>query len=105
MDRALDEGGEVTPPPFEDRAASALRHYRAMIEHYRDGHGTSPEAGIVLGVRMARKHLAAWIDAMPEIPRNIACEAKKVLCTSADPGEVEDGLRQVFDRNALSVAA
>lgn len=53
---ALSSGAEaVQSPPRTVQASIVLEHYRDMIAYY----------GEVLGVRVARKHLAAYIDHAP----------------------------------------
>ena len=59
--RALEEGGEAVPPPLEAQAEAAVRHYREATAHYAKAHKLGPEAGKALGVRTARKHVAAYI--------------------------------------------
>lgn len=105
MDRALRAGGEIEVPPLRDRAGWALDHYAATIAHYRDGHAKSAEAGARLGVRMARKHVAAVIDATPECAEPVRRAVKTALCTEDDPGRVQDGLARFFDSCCEKAAA
>ncbi|MEE4207758.1 MAG: tRNA dihydrouridine synthase DusB [Parvularcula sp.] len=105
LDRALASGGEPVLPSFERRAALALDHYRATIAHYRDGHGEGPERGIDLGVRMARKHLAALVDTTPEFSPARKAVLKRTLCTEADPHAVEAALEAAFADPCAQMAA
>ncbi|MEO1657647.1 MAG: tRNA dihydrouridine synthase DusB [Pseudomonadota bacterium] len=105
LEHALDTGGDVALPPFEERGAIALAHYRATIDHYRFGHAQGEEAGLDLGIRMARKHLAALIDATPEFERDAAKAAKTILCTVKDPSVVETELTRLFERCYAKAAA
>ncbi|MCQ8185045.1 tRNA dihydrouridine synthase DusB [Parvularcula maris] len=96
IDRALREGSELVPPPLEDRAASAVRHYENTVRLYQEGHGESAEMGLALGIRMARKHLAAYADSLTELPLPARKQAKNRLCTLTDPAAVTAELRQLF---------
>ena len=49
------QAAHYTPPPPEAQLLIAINHYTDMLELYGEG----------LGVRVARKHLAAYIDAAP----------------------------------------
>ncbi|MEM9838297.1 MAG: tRNA-dihydrouridine synthase [Pseudomonadota bacterium] len=105
MDAALREGGEVDVPPFADRGRWAIEHYAATVAHYRDGHGQSAEAGEDLGVRMARKHLAALIDHTEEFPDEVKGPAKKAICTATNPATVRDHLASLFGLDGARAAA
>ncbi|MEM0930165.1 MAG: tRNA-dihydrouridine synthase [Pseudomonadota bacterium] len=105
LQKALAHGGAIEMPPLDRRGTIALEHYRATIAHYRQGHVQGEEAGLALGIRMARKHLAALIDATPELDRDAAKDAKKVLCTANDPAIVEAELIRLFEGCYAKVAA
>ena len=95
-------GGEGRAPSLARQAEIALRHYRATVALYTEGHGGGEEMGQRLGVRMARKHVAAYVDKLdrplePVQRRQIRAR----LCSAQDPGEVADGLEQLF-RGELS---
>ncbi|MEM7740880.1 MAG: tRNA-dihydrouridine synthase [Pseudomonadota bacterium] len=96
MDEALARGGDIMMPPFDERGALATRHYRATVDHYRFGHSLGENAGLSLGIRMARKHLAALIDATPEFDRATAKAAKARLCTAHNPDEVTTELARLY---------
>ncbi|MEM9809973.1 MAG: tRNA dihydrouridine synthase DusB [Pseudomonadota bacterium] len=105
LERALETGGDVVMPSFTARGVMALEHYRAIIAHYQKGHGEGEARGIDLGMRMARKHLAALIDATPEFSAAEAKAAKTALCTSNDPHEVADHLQRLFGAARENMAA
>ncbi|MEL7487968.1 MAG: tRNA dihydrouridine synthase DusB [Pseudomonadota bacterium] len=86
---ALDDGGEAAPPPLAEQAAIAIRHYRDTIDHY----------GAPLGVRMARKHLAAYIDHAPvPLSPELRRAARAQICTLSCPDTVEEALARFYDR-------
>lgn len=96
--RALEEGGDAVPPPLAVQRDLAATQYRETIAHY----------GAPLGVRMARKHLAATVDTLdidiaPEIRR--AFRAR--LCRLASPEAVLDALEGLFagETEAFATAA
>lgn len=98
--RALAAGeGEITAPSRDAQAAMALAHYEDMIAHYGD----------ILGVRVARKHLAAYVD---HAPMEIAPERRRAfrsaICRVWSPSKVIDSLKAFFageDDAALALAA
>lgn len=90
--RALDAGSAriVSPPPDEECAA-ACAHYRDMISHY----------GTALGVRVARKHLAAYIDgAGVDIDPTLRRAFRAELCRVDDPAAVLDLLAGFYSGSA-----
>jgi nifR3 family TIM-barrel protein len=96
IDRALS--GSLAPmPSLEARASSARRHYEHTVSLYREGHGRGAQAGQELGVRMARKHLAAYADALVELPDTVRKQAKTRLCTLTDPKEAAAELSGLFE--------
>ncbi|NNU17121.1 tRNA dihydrouridine synthase DusB [Parvularcula sp. ZS-1/3] len=105
MDGALRNGGEIVPPPFEERGEMALRHYEKTVNHYREGHAQSPERGLDLGVRMARKHLAALVDSTNEFPQELKTQAKSELCQERDPAKVAARLAGLFGIERARLAA
>ena len=90
-------GGAVVKPTLQEQAEIACRHYRETVAHYRDNHAIGPEMGTALGVRMARKHVASYIE---KLERPLDPVSRKVwrglLCRSSDPAFVEEGLTQIF---------
>lgn len=84
---ALASGARsITPPPARDRASAAVAHYRDMIAHY----------GERLGVRVARKHLAGYVD--HELGGEEAAPVRGAICRSDDPALVEALLAGLFER-------
>lgn len=76
-------GREFVEPDVEARLAIALDHFRDSLKFYGDR----------LGLRIFRKHLAAYIENAPwpneaEARRS----ARSTLCRREDPGGVESGL-------------
>jgi tRNA-dihydrouridine synthase B len=76
-------GREFAEPDVEDRLAIALSHLRESLEFYGDR----------LGLRVFRKHLAAYVENAPW-PNEAGARraARAALCRLEDPGEVERGL-------------
>ncbi|MEO1251008.1 MAG: tRNA dihydrouridine synthase DusB [Pseudomonadota bacterium] len=85
---ALQDGGEIAEPSLPEQSAIALRHYEETIDHY----------GAPLGVRMARKHLAAYVD---QAPVEIAPAARRAfraeLCRLSSPAGVVSALTAFFE--------
>jgi len=76
------------PAPFEpaqQRADRVLAHYERIISHY----------GKDLGVRCARKHVGAYIDAAP-LPDRARAEARGWMLRASDPRRVASGLAKLF---------
>jgi tRNA-dihydrouridine synthase B len=76
-------GRDFVEPDVEDRLAIALSHLRESLEFYGDR----------LGLRVFRKHLAAYVENAPW-PNEAGARraARAALCRLEDPGEVERGL-------------
>ena len=80
---ALAGGGDEVHPPAGEQSAIALSHYRETIDHY----------GEPLGVRMARKHLAAYVDLAPvDISSNERRAFRSAICRLASSSAVADQL-------------
>jgi len=82
IEAALD-GRAFAAPEAEPRLAIALDHFNDSLKFYGDR----------LGLRIFRKHLAAYVENAPwpneaEARRS----ARSTLCRLEDPGEVERGL-------------
>jgi nifR3 family TIM-barrel protein len=105
LDRALATGSEIEVPGLEERGRLAVSHYEHTVRHYRDGHGEGPEQGVDLGVRMARKHLAALVETTPEFSGETAKELKRRLCQEKNPVLVVDTLKRAFAEQSCSMAA
>jgi tRNA-dihydrouridine synthase B len=77
-------GRSVTPLSAEGRAAAAAEHYEGLIALY----------GQAMGVRHARKHLAAYADAAGSSALSPA--DRRRLVTTSDPTEALALLRRAF---------
>jgi tRNA-dihydrouridine synthase len=81
--RALEQGGDVISPPLSEHHAAFEQQYRAMLDLY----------GEPLGVRAARKHLAAFIDTLAlDLDAGVRRAARVRLCQAASPEGVLAGL-------------
>ncbi|MCB2113696.1 MAG: tRNA dihydrouridine synthase DusB [Parvularculaceae bacterium] len=95
---ALANGAVEIEAPRPARQLEIMRaHYRDMIDFY----------GVPLGVRVARKHLAAFIDLAPV---DVGAAQRRIVrsevCRSASPQTVERLLESFFERDrACSSAA
>ncbi len=80
--KALRTGAsEIETPPLSDQIAGMIAHYRDVIALY----------GEPLGVRVARKHLSAFVDQAPvEAPVVIRKMYRTEICRTASPSKVED---------------
>lgn len=92
IERALKQGGEVSPPPRRRLLQSLLALYDDTIEFYEGA----------LGVRIARKHIAWMIDA--EFGAD-AREVRKNICMLEDSRQVREALIQLFDDGSDRAAA
>lgn len=85
---ALASGGDEVFPLLVEQKAIALSHYRETIAHY----------GAPLGVRMARKHLAAYIDNAPvDLPDSARRIVRSTICRMASPDAVEEALTAYYE--------
>ena len=85
---SLKSGQPEHSPSIDAQRQIALDHYRETIEHY----------GAPLGVRMARKHLAAYIDHAPiECDPGVRRAKRSAICRLASPGAVIDRLESFYD--------
>ncbi|MFJ7436351.1 tRNA dihydrouridine synthase DusB [Methylorubrum thiocyanatum] len=75
-------GRAVVPLSAEARAAAACEHYEGLIALY----------GAAMGVRHARKHLAAYADA----DGGLSADERRRLVTTTDPAEALRLLRRAF---------
>ena len=85
---ALEKDATVVEVPTLERQLSmVIQQYTEMIALYGDS----------LGVRMARKHLAAAIDSAPlELSEASRREARAEICQLRLPGHVIDRLQRLF---------
>ncbi len=94
LQAALNSGGRVQAPSPEGQCAALLALYDAILGFY----------GTRLGVRMARKHLAAAVDAAWWVGEVARRTERAVLCQTEEPAKVAAHLRRLFDP-ALEAAA
>lgn len=88
-------GGSVSDAePPQARGESVVAHYKRMISHY----------GNDQGVRCARKHVAAYIEAAP-LAERLRGEQRGWLLRETDPRRVIAGLAALFPPADQGVAA
>ncbi len=96
---ALDTKKPIIAPPLDVQRDAAIEHYRETIDLY----------GVPLGVRMARKHLAAYVDcALLDIDLIERRAFRAAICKLFSPDRVVDALHAYFDANmadAVAIAA
>ncbi len=87
---AVDVKGEggIAPARLspEEMADTATRHYQLMLDFYGEGKG----------LRMARKHVAGYIEHAPELSPEQRLDMRAALCRTVDTKVVSEGLRAVF---------
>lgn len=89
-------GTPFEEPDVETRLAIALDHFRDSLEFYGDR----------LGLRIFRKHLAAYIENAPwPTQAEARRSARSALCRLEDPGEVERSLIALWRDPESKVAA
>ncbi len=92
---ALATGYPMSAPSLAVQRDAAISHYRETIAHY----------GAPLGVRMARKHLAAYIDLAPVPMDPVARRAFRAsICKRASPDHVIEALGLYFDNDPQAAA-
>ncbi|WOI54073.1 tRNA dihydrouridine synthase DusB [Parvularcula sp. LCG005] len=93
---ALKTGGEMIVPDAQAQAAAVIALHRDTVEHYETRHQLSAAAGRALGLKTARKHLAAFADHCP-VP--LSDEERRAyrgaLCRSSSPTEIEALLQRL----------
>ncbi|HMG51029.1 MAG TPA: tRNA dihydrouridine synthase DusB [Inquilinus sp.] len=90
------DGAAFQEPDRDRRLAIALEHLRETLAFYGDGHG----------LRIFRKHLAAYIEAAPwPATAEDRREARRVLCQAHAPGAVEAGLTALWTDPGHRLAA
>jgi tRNA-dihydrouridine synthase len=86
--KALESGEPMIAPPLEVQRDAAITHYKETIGHY----------GAPLGVRMARKHLAAAVDhAGVDIDPMQRKALRSEICRMASPERVSEELAAFFE--------
>jgi nifR3 family TIM-barrel protein len=90
------EGRVFAAPEAEDRLGIALEHFHSSLRFYGDR----------LGLRIFRKHLAAYVDQAPWPPQAEARRAaRSELCRLEEPRAVEAGLRALWTEPGRKLAA
>jgi nifR3 family TIM-barrel protein len=82
---AAARGVAAIPPSANEMADLAERHYGELIEHY----------GGPLGVRVARKHLGWYLDALVGVSERLRKNARTAIMQSTNAAVVTRLLRQV----------
>ncbi|WP_306252972.1 tRNA dihydrouridine synthase DusB [Parvularcula sp. IMCC14364] len=93
---------------LSDKADIAIAHYKETVALYEDNHQAGQEMGRSLGIRMARKHLAAYVDRLDrELDPVIRKQLKARICQMVDTDRVEECLNMLFlgDGTQLSALA
>lgn len=97
--KALKTGHDMIAPSLEIQRDAAVVHYNDTIDLY----------GAPLGVRMARKHLAAYVDCAPLDIDPVERRAfRAAICKMSSPDRVAAALAAYFDadfRTAAKIAA
>jgi nifR3 family TIM-barrel protein len=92
--KALATGDALIAPPIDVQRDAAITHYKETIDHY----------GAPLGVRMARKHLAATVDhAAVDIDPARRKALRSEMCRMASPERVSDALAAFFEGAAANL--
>lgn len=101
--RALETDTSMVIPAAKIQAEMMARLHAETVTHYEAGHGKGPEKGRQLGLRTARKHLAAYADHLPiEISDDQRAAYRSALCRSLDPSEIHDLLFAMAEAKELS---
>ena len=75
----------------------AINHYLSTVAHYETGHGSGRQLGRALGIKMARKHLASYVNKVERpLEPSVRRELRARICRLSDPAEVVALLQQVF---------
>ncbi len=92
--QALTTGAEeISTPDLASQGVMAMKHYAESIELYGEPHG----------VRMARKHLAAYIDVAPiDMPLAVRRSFRAEICQMKAASTVQKALMNFYGKNAES---
>ncbi len=88
-------GGGWREPDLAQRVDIVIGHLRASLDFYGPG----------LGLKMFRKHLAAYVEAAPFGDEAIRRAARAQLCRIDDAGEIETQLTRLWSADPQAVAA
>jgi tRNA-dihydrouridine synthase B len=80
-------GETPVEPPQAEKVAAAIEHYEGLLALY----------GRAMGLRHARKHLAAYADDATRCGFGLALAARARLVTTEDPAEVVSLLARLFE--------
>ena len=87
LDRALNDNGPVTDIPLGQRVEILIEHMAASLRFY----------GESLGLRMFKKHLAAYIEHSTHAPDPaIRRQDRARLCRMEDAREIENAVRELM---------
>jgi tRNA-dihydrouridine synthase len=96
IEAELDGRPLEAEPAIAERLAIAIDHFRDSLAFY----------GERLGLRMFRKHLAAYIEAAPwPADAQVRRQARARLCSLDDPSAVEAELAALWTRPSERIAA
>ena len=96
IEAELDGRPHEAEPVLAERLVIAIDHFRDSLAFY----------GQRLGLRMFRKHLAAYIEAAPwPADARVRREARARLCSLDDPAAVETGLTELWTHPDQRIAA
>ncbi len=93
--KALQGGAGFDDPPLDVQRQTAIEHYRAIIAHY----------GARTGIRCARKHLAAYLEAAGEKFRFDVAKWRRLVCRSDDADEVAALISRLYEGLEMERAA
>jgi nifR3 family TIM-barrel protein len=91
----LETGQTVPAPLLAERRAAVLEHYDYLLAAY----------GVAVGVRHARKHLAAYAEDSAEAGFALPPQERLHLVTSADPRTVTRLIGRLYGETAYDEAA
>jgi tRNA-dihydrouridine synthase len=91
----LESGRAVPPPSLEERRQAVLEHYDYLLSAY----------GVRVGVRHARKHLAAYADDSAEAGWALPPQERQRLVTCDEPRAVAGLLARLYGACAHEEAA
>ena len=78
--QALAGADFVSDPPLDEQRRTVMRHYHDILDHY----------GLDVGIKCARKHLAAYLEAAGAVYAVDTAKWRGRICRSQDPAEVLD---------------
>ncbi|KLK92212.1 dihydrouridine synthase [Microvirga vignae] len=88
------QGRTIVEPSPEEKTDLALEHYEGLLSLY----------GVHVGVRHARKHLAAYAEAAVEAGFHVPQHVRMGLVTSDDPNIVTSLLRSLYTQQEKEAA-